>query len=87
MESFRSDVGRYPTNAEGLNALASQPADAEGWTGPYVKSSKALSDPWGHTLEYKETDDALTFQVTSLGADGRPDGQGLNRDLHAPATP
>jgi general secretion pathway protein G len=86
VESFRSDVGRYPTNTEGLNALLSQPGDADGWTGPYVKGGKALSDPWGHAIQYQESDDLLTFQVTSLGADGRPDGQGMNKDLHAPAT-
>jgi general secretion pathway protein G len=84
VESFRSDVGRYPTNSEGLNALMSEPANAPGWTGPYVKSSKALSDPWGHPIDYKESDDALTFLVTSLGADGQPNGTGLNKDLHAP---
>jgi len=85
VESFRSDVGRYPTNAEGLTALMSQPANVDGWTGPYVKSSKATTDPWGHPIEYKESDDGLTFVVTSLGADGQPDGTGLNKDLHAPA--
>jgi general secretion pathway protein G len=85
VESFRSDVGRYPTNAEGLNVLLSQPGDADGWTGPYVKGGKALSDPWGHAITYQESDDLLTFQVTSLGADGRQDGQGMNKDLHAPA--
>jgi general secretion pathway protein G len=85
VESFRSDVGRYPTNSEGLNALMSQPASADGWTGPYVKSTKALTDPWGHAIDYKESDDSLTFVVTSFGADGQPDGTGLNKDLHAPA--
>jgi general secretion pathway protein G len=86
VESFRSDVGRYPTNSEGLNALMSQPSSADKWTGPYVKSSDALTDPWGRPIDYKESDDALTFVVTSLGADGQPDGTGLNKDLHAPAT-
>ena len=65
----------------------SQPADGEGWTGPYVKSSKVLQDPWGRALDYKVSEDARTYAVTSLGADGQPEGQGLNRDLHAPAAP
>ncbi|HEX3365610.1 type II secretion system major pseudopilin GspG [Phenylobacterium sp.] len=86
VESFRSDVGRYPTNSEGLNGLLSQPANADGWTGPYVKSTKALNDPWGHPINYKESDDMLTFVVTSYGADGLPNGDGLNRDLQAPQT-
>lgn len=84
VESFRSDVGRYPTNGEGLNALMAQPANAEGWTGPYVKSTKATTDPWGHPMVYKLSDDMLTFQVISYGADGQPNGDGLNKDLHAP---
>ena len=84
VESFRSDVGRYPTDAEGLNALVAQPADADGWTGPYLKSSKSLNDPWGKAIEYKQSDEGRVFMVTSLGADGRVDGTGANRDLHAP---
>lgn len=86
VESFRADVGRYPSQSEGLNALVAQPSDGEGWTGPYVKSGRTLSDPWGEPLTYKVSDDGRTFQVTSLGADGKPDGQGLNRDLSAPAS-
>lgn len=85
VESFRSDVGRYPSNAEGLNALMSQPSSADGWTGPYMKNTKALQDPWGHAIDYKESDDTLTFVVTSFGADGVQDGTGLNKDLHAPS--
>jgi general secretion pathway protein G len=87
VESFRTDVGRYPTQAEGLNALVGQPADGDGWTGPYVKSARNLSDPWGEPLTYKIGDDGRSFLVSSLGADGRPEGQGLNRDLHAPDAP
>jgi len=85
VESFRSDVGRYPSDSEGLNALVSQPGGVDGWTGPYVKGAKLLSDPWGHAIEYKQTEEGLAFVVTSLGADGRVDGQGQNKDLHAPA--
>lgn len=86
VESFRSDVGRYPTNAEGLNALLAQPGGVDGWVGPYVKGSKQLQDPWNHAIQYQESSDGLSFQVISLGADGQPNGAGLNADLHAPAT-
>jgi len=86
VESFRSDVGRYPTNSEGLTVLLAQPGGVDGWVGPYIKGAKALNDPWGHPVQYQESDDALTFQVISLGADGQPNGQGLNADLHAPST-
>jgi general secretion pathway protein G len=87
VEMFRSDVGHYPKSSEGLQALVAQPGDAEGWTGPYVKGAKVLQDPWGNRIDYKLSDDGRTFLVTSLGADGQPNGQGLNRDLSAPSNP
>lgn len=85
VEMFRSDMGRYPTQSEGLQVLMSQPADGEGWVGPYVKSARALTDPWGKSIEYRMGEDGRNYAVISLGADGQPDGQGLNRDLSAPA--
>lgn len=86
VEIFRSDVGRYPTQAEGLQALMTQPADAEGWTGPYMKGDRQLSDPWGNKIQYQLSDDGRAFAVISYGADGQANGSGLNRDLSAPAT-
>lgn len=85
VEMFHSDVGRYPTQAEGLQVLISQPGNAEGWTGPYVKGDRVLSDPWGNRINYRVSEDGRTFAVTSFGADGQENGQGLNRDLSAPA--
>jgi len=87
VEVFRSDVSRYPTDAEGLSALMAEPSAVEGWTGPYVKSAKLLQDPWGHTIQYKLNADGLGFTVTSFGRDGVPNGTGLDKDLTAPATP
>jgi len=84
VEMFRSDVGRYPTEAEGLGALINQPADVDGWTGPYIKDGKVLDDPWGNDVEYKSEQAGRSFQVKSLGADGRADGSGLDRDIIAP---
>lgn len=85
VEMFRADVGRYPTPSENLQALIAQPADSEGWTGPYAKSDRVLQDPWGNRMDYRRSDDGRTFAVTSFGADGQAGGDGLNRDLGAPA--
>ena len=83
VEMFHSDVGRYPTAAEGLRALVNEPADAEGWTGPYLKSASALTDPWAGAILYRTVDDQ-TFEVVSLGADRKAGGTGTKRDLVAP---
>lgn len=84
VEVYRSDVNRYPTDAEGLGALVSEPGSVEGWTGPYLKSAKAMQDPWGHAVQYKQNGDGLGFTVTSLGRDGAPGGFGLDKDIVAP---
>ncbi len=84
VEMFRSDVGRYPTAQEGLGALRTQPADADGWIGPYMRDAKSLKDPWGRDLGYVVTPDGMSFTVRSLGADGKDGGSGANRDITAP---
>jgi general secretion pathway protein G len=83
VEMFHSDVGRYPTAGEGLKALVDEPAEAEGWTGPYLKSASALKDPWAGTILYRTVDDQ-GFEVVSLGSDRKVGGTGTKRDLVAP---
>ena len=85
IESFRSDVGRYPTEQEGVDALVQEPPGVEGWTGPYLRDRKAIDDPWGHKVVYHLEDDGAKFYVMSLGSDGKPGGTGAARDLRAPA--
>lgn len=84
VETFRSDVGRYPTQAEGLKALVDAPSGEDAWTGPYVKNAKTLLDPWGQALIYRLTDEGQAFEVASNGADRKPGGAGLKRDLRRP---
>ena len=86
VESFSSDVGRYPTSKEGLQALLAQPGGVDGWTGPYLRDQKMLDDPWGRPIHYVVDPDRRIFEVESLGADGKPGGDGVNRDLKSPAT-
>ena len=78
LELFKLDVGRYPTNAEGLQALVTKPASANGWNGPYLKGGLP-SDPWGHAYRY--TSSGGNIEILSLGADGAPGGEGENADI------
>ncbi len=77
---FKDDIGRYPTAEEGLKALVANPGSTQGWLGPYLKSDKALSDPWAHPLVYTAGGDG-TVTVASLGADGKPGGTGVDADI------
>ena len=78
LDAFRLDVGRYPTTEEGLYALREEPADSEGWTGPYLYKDVPM-DPWGIDYMY-ESDGDLIF-LASYGKDGVPEGEDENADL------
>jgi general secretion pathway protein G len=83
VEAFRNDVGRYPTQSEGLAVLLSPPASVEGWAGPYAKK-KSLKDPWGHDFVYIPDADGKSFKVESYGPTGKPGGSGADAVLMAP---
>ena len=86
VELYRDDVGHYPTKEQGLVALVKEPDQVQGWTGPYLKDPKSLNDPWGRPILYIVEEGDSGFSVSSLGADGKPGGSGVDRDLKAPAT-
>lgn len=54
VEMFRVDVGRFPTNDEGLQALLSAGDGVAGWNGPYVDKAASIVDPWGVEYLYRE---------------------------------
>jgi hypothetical protein len=59
---------RYPTTAEGLDALK-----------PYT-SSDIPDDPWGHKYFYKCPGDIGNYDLVSYGADRKPGGTTLKPD-------
>jgi general secretion pathway protein G len=80
LDTFRLDVGRYPTTEEGLQALRQKPGGLERWDGPYLKKELPL-DPWSKPYNYKSPGDHGPYDITSYGADGVPGGDGDNRDI------
>jgi general secretion pathway protein G len=87
LDTYRLDVGRYPTTEEGLAALLVAPATAGGkWNGPYLKKA-VPPDPWGHPYLYRAPGAKAEFDIISLGRDGQPGGSGEDADIGAPATP
>lgn len=77
LDLFYLDTGRYPTTAEGLDALAERPADVATWNGPYLKGGRVPLDPWGHPYQYRSpVDQDPPYEILSLGPDGRGGGTG-----------
>jgi len=81
LDTYRLDVGRYPTTDEGLAALLAAPPSAGAkWNGPYLKKG-VPPDPWGHPYQYKSPGAKSEFEILSLGRDGQPGGTGEDADI------
>ncbi len=83
LDTFRLDVGRYPTNNEGLQALIANPGSLTGWNGPYLKGSSLPADPWGNPYHYANPGASGGMEVFTLGADNAPGGDGENADIRS----
>ena len=81
LEIYKLDVGRYPTNEEGLASLMKRPGSAGGWNGPYLKGDALPTDPWGHPFRYANPGPNGGVEILSLGADAAPGGDGENADI------
>ena len=81
MDLYKLDVGRYPLDTEGVQALVQKPSAAQGWNGPYLK--KALpADPWGGAYQYKAVGRNGSPDIFSFGADGKVGGEGDAADIY-----
>ncbi|MGP1276489.1 MAG: type II secretion system major pseudopilin GspG [Caulobacterales bacterium] len=83
VEMFRLDMGRYPTTDEGLEVLVTAPADprlaARFPEGGYI--NRLPEDPWAGQYQYMAPGEHGRFDVWTLGADGRPGGEGNDADI------
>ncbi|WP_372794308.1 type II secretion system major pseudopilin GspG [Pontiella sp.] len=78
LERFKLDMGRYPTEDEGLSVLITAPEDDDGSWGPkYLKKERHLQDAWGNDYLYTAPGpDSEPFEIVSYGADGSEGGEG-----------
>lgn len=83
LDIYRIDVGNYPTTQQGLQALSVKPSNVAGWNGPYVKDPDELIDPWGRPYIYRSPSSrpAHDYDIITLGADGKPGGDGEDADI------
>ena len=80
LDTFKLDVGRYPTAEEGLKALREKPSGADRWEGPYLPKEIPL-DPWGNPYVYKVPGEHDEYDLLSYGADKAEGGEGENQDV------
>ncbi len=81
LDLYRLEMGRYPSQAEGLEALVKPPDGVGHWNGPYVRQLDVLTDPWGQIFGYRMPGEHGPYDLYSFGADRKPGGNGENQDI------
>ena len=82
IETMRLDVGRFPTEQEGLEMLMKPPQDeriARKWRGPYLSENVPV-DPWNNAYVYLPVS-GTTIVLFSQGADGKLGGEEIDADV------
>lgn len=84
LETMRLDIGRYPSQEEGLKLLSQQPADSklsQRWKGPYLEDGLP-DDPWGNPYQYSlQPSGTHAFALYSYGADAKSGGSDFDADV------
>ena len=83
LKLYRLDNQRYPTAEQGLVALTVKPEIAPlppNWKpGGYLE--RLPKDPWGNAYVYVNPGLHGEIDLLSLGADGKPGGEGFDTDI------
>jgi len=81
LDSFRLDVGHYPTTEDGLKTLWDKHSTIKGWNGPYLPK-KVKGDPWKTQYMYASPGkDGNDYELYSFGADGKKGGSDDSADI------
>lgn len=84
LETMRLDVGRFPTEQEGLQMLVTRPEDkrlATRWSGPYLDQA-VPNDPWDNPYRYSPEPSGINpVTLYSTGADGKDGGTKYDADV------
>jgi len=76
LDTYRLDMGAYPTNLEALRK-----SDKPRWDGPYLPKAIPL-DPWGNAYVYVVPgEEGNPYKIMSYAADGKAGGLDNNEDI------
>lgn len=82
LQLFYNDTGRFPTTAEGLEALVTNPG-LDKWD-PDGYLPKLPLDPWGKPYIYLSPGvNSKNFDLESYGKDGMDGGTGYDADIES----
>ena len=83
VDTYRLEMLSFPRMSDGLEALVRQPARLDRperyRNGGYIR--RLPLDPWGNAYQYVYPGRRATYDLYSLGADGREGGEGNDADI------
>lgn len=82
LDSYFMDVGKFPSQQQGLSALRVRQEGEPKWNGPYLKKD-IPGDPWGNPFLYRSPGRNGGYEVVSYGADGKEGGESDNADINS----
>lgn len=81
LQAYRIDMGRFPSEGDGLRALVTAPPNEPRWRGPYLKDQVPL-DPWGSPYQYRiPSSRGKDYDLFSPGRDRVAGGSGDDADI------
>ena len=87
LDLYKLDMGSYPTTEQGLQALVEPPESddsSSNWRkGGYLDKGRVPKDPWNNDYIYLSPGANGDYDITSLGGDGAPGGDGTNADINS----
>lgn len=79
--SYKNRFGEYPTTDEGIIKLIESLGIKREKSGGFLLRQIVPHDAWGNELIYIYFEDQKQYEIISYGADGKPGGEGINKDL------
>jgi general secretion pathway protein G len=73
VDLYQLDMRSYPGSIQDLVNKPSDARAADKWSGPYLKESTAVTDPWDNEIRFAAPGkhNSSTFDVWSTGPDGQ----------------
>ena len=81
LKLYKLDNQRFPTAAQGLQALRAKPTEGPIPTNWKSYLDKLPNDPWGRPYQYLNPGVRGEVDVFSFGSDGQPGGEGKDADI------
>lgn len=80
LKFYKLDNFNYPSTAQGLKALKTNPGTSKNWNGPYL--DKLTQDPWGNEYQYRYPGTkGQSVDIFSFGSDGAEGGTESAADI------